>query len=137
MDDTCIFCKIIQGKIPSFKVAETAHSFAFVDINPLSKGHILIIPKHHGEKLHQIPEEHLADLLPLTKKIVTALGAENYNILQNNGSIAHQVVMHVHFHLIPKPNHEEGLGIQWPAKTGDKTALGALAAELSAKLAKI
>ncbi|KAK9718833.1 Adenosine 5'-monophosphoramidase [Basidiobolus ranarum] len=109
----CIFCKIIKGVIPSSKVLETNLSYAFLDVQPLSKGHVLVIPKHHAQFLHQVPDEHLSDLLPVAKKIATALGAENYNILQNNGSLAHQAVNHVHFHIIPKPNQEEGLGIRW------------------------
>ncbi|KAK9760015.1 Adenosine 5'-monophosphoramidase [Basidiobolus ranarum] len=117
LTDDCIFCKIIRGEIPSCKVAETELSYAFMDIQPLSEGHTLIIPKYHSKFVHEVPEEHLADILPLAKKIALAIGAENYNILQNNGSLAHQVVPHVHFHVIPKPNATEGLGVGWPAKT--------------------
>ncbi|ORX82162.1 HIT-like protein [Basidiobolus meristosporus CBS 931.73] len=109
----CIFCKIIQGTIPSSKVLETKLSYAFLDLQPLSKGHVLVIPKHHAQFLHQVPDEHLADMLPVAKKIAAALGAENYNVLQNNGSLAHQAVNHVHFHIIPKPCEEQGLGVRW------------------------
>jgi diadenosine tetraphosphate (Ap4A) HIT family hydrolase len=70
----------------------------------------------------------------VTKKLAAASGAENYNILQNNGRLAHQEVDHVHFHMIPKPNAEEGLGIQWPTQKGDMDELKALAAELKAKM---
>ncbi|KAG2127009.1 HIT-like domain-containing protein [Suillus cothurnatus] len=116
---TCIFCKIIKGEIPSFKLIETELSYSFLDIGPLSKGHALIIPKDHAAKLHELPDEYLADVMPIAKKIATAQGLENYNILQNNGRIAHQVVDHVHFHVIPKPDasDEEGLVIGWPAKS--------------------
>ncbi|KAG2351988.1 HIT-like domain-containing protein [Suillus spraguei] len=106
---TCIFCKIIKGmEIPSFKIIED---------RPF--GHALIIPKDHAVKLHELPDEYLADVMPIAKKIATAQGLENYNILQNNGRIAHQVVDHVHFHVIPKPDasDEEGLVIGWPAKS--------------------
>ena len=68
------------------------------------------------------------------KKLVNATGAENYNILQNNGRVAHQVVDHVHFHMIPKPNVEEGLGIEWPAKPMDKERLKELYEAISAKM---
>lgn len=68
---------------------------AFLDIQPLSRGHALVIPKHHGEKLADIPDDQLAEILPVVKKIVKATGAENYNVLQNNGRIAHQEVDHV------------------------------------------
>ncbi|KAI1788901.1 HIT-like protein [Ganoderma leucocontextum] len=108
---SCIFCKIIKGEIPSFKLVETEKVFSFLDIGPLSKGHALIVPKYHAEKLHELPDDYLPDVLPAAKKIALALGAENYNLLQNNGRIAHQEVDHVHFHVIPKPaaGNSEGL----------------------------
>jgi len=70
----------------------------------------------------------------VTKKIAKAAGNENYNILQNNGRLAHQVVDHVHFHMIPKPNEQEGLGIQWPQQQGNKDKLTKLCEELKAKM---
>ncbi|KAI9294369.1 HIT-like protein [Neoconidiobolus thromboides FSU 785] len=123
MDSSCIFCKIIEGKIPSHKIIESEKSYAFLDIGPLSKGHALVIPKYHAEFMHQLPDDYLADLLPLAKKVALASNFEFYNILQNNGKIAHQVVPHVHFHLIPKPDMEQGLGIQWPAQQPDQEEL--------------
>lgn len=122
---------------------ETAHTYSFLDIQPTTKGHLLVIPKHHGAKLHNLPDENLADILPVTKKLVKALGLDvdgpdvvpGYNILQNNGRIAHQVVDHVHFHLIPKPSNEEGLIIDWPAKDANMEELGKFAEELKTKLA--
>ncbi|EEB87769.1 hypothetical protein MPER_14748, partial [Moniliophthora perniciosa FA553] len=90
------------------KLIETDLSFSFLDIGPLSKGHALVIPKYHAQKMHELPDEHLIDILPIAKKIALAQGSENYNILQNNGKLAHQFVDHVHFHVIPKPNEEEG-----------------------------
>lgn len=141
-NSACIFCKIIKGDIPSFKLVETAHTYSFLDIQPTTKGHLLVIPKYHGAKLHNLPDENLADILPVTKKLVNALGLDidgpetvpGYNILQNNGRIAHQVVDHVHFHLIPKPNDEEGLIIDWPAKDANMNELSKFADELKAKL---
>lgn len=70
----------------------------------------------------------------MTKKIAIAQGVENYNILQNNGRIAHQEVDHVHFHLIPKPNQQEGLGIEWPTQKGDQTELKKLLEEIKSKM---
>ncbi|KAJ1735267.1 Adenosine 5'-monophosphoramidase [Coemansia biformis] len=127
----CIFCRIIKGEIPSVKLLETPTTFAFLDIGPLSEGHALVIPKYHAEKLHQLPDEFLADTLPVAKKIAAALNLENYNVLQNNGRLAHQEVPHVHFHVIPKPNREEGLTIDWPAKQADPGKLKELAARLN------
>ncbi|KAJ3171816.1 Adenosine 5'-monophosphoramidase [Geranomyces variabilis] len=130
----CIFCKIVSGAIPAFKVVETPLSLAFLDMGPLSKGHALVIPKEHAQFMHQLSDESLSDLLPVAKKVAKALGAANYNVLQNNGKLAHQEVEHVHFHVIPKPNETEGLGVKWPAKAADKDSLKALAEELQARI---
>ncbi|KAI9507172.1 HIT-like protein [Russula earlei] len=132
----CLFCKIIRGEIPSLKLIETSLSYSFLDINPLARGHALVIPKYHAEKLHELPDEYLADALPVAKKIAIAQGSENYNLLQNNGSIAHQFVGHVHFHVIPKPSDsdEEGLGVIWPHKTPSEEELVAVQTELIARL---
>ncbi|KAL4820682.1 HIT-like domain-containing protein [Aspergillus spinulosporus] len=119
----CIFCRIIKGEIPSFKLFESDKVFAFLDIQPLSRGHALVIPKYHGAKLTDIPDDHLTEILPVAKKIAQVTGATDFNVLQNNGRIAHQVVDHVHFHMIPKPNEEEGLGIGWPAQAADMDKL--------------
>ncbi|CDH58902.1 hit family protein 1 [Lichtheimia corymbifera JMRC:FSU:9682] len=113
LSDDCIFCKIIRGQIPSFKLVETDKSFAFMDIDPLSPGHSLVIPKYHAEFFHQVPDEYLADALPVAKKIAAASNLKQYNVLQNNGKLANQAVPHVHFHVIPKPNEEQGLGVRW------------------------
>ncbi|EHA18521.1 hypothetical protein ASPNIDRAFT_55693 [Aspergillus niger ATCC 1015] len=125
----CIFCKIIKGDIPSFKLFESDKVFAFLDIQPLSRGHALVIPKFHGAKLTDIPDEDLQEILPVAKKIAKATGAEDFNVLQNNGRIAHQVVDH-----IPKPNEKEGLGIGWPAQESDMDKLKALFEEIKAKM---
>ncbi|KAJ5476756.1 hypothetical protein N7475_002485 [Penicillium sp. IBT 31633x] len=130
----CIFCKIIKGDIPSFKLFESDKVFAFLDIQPLSRGHALVIPKYHGAKLTDLPDEDLREILPVAKNIAKASGAVDFNILQNNGSIAHQVVDHVHFHMIPKPNEEEGLIIGWPTQATDMDKLKALHEEIKSKM---
>ncbi|NOT53549.1 MAG: HIT family protein [Deltaproteobacteria bacterium] len=121
---TSIFTKIIAREIPCFRIHEDEHVFAFLDINPLSRGHTLVIPKEPAQTLDQLSEESAAALgrvLPrISRAILRATGATAFNILQNNGAMAHQVVMHVHFHIIPKYADGSGLGIQWPAR-----ALGA------------
>ncbi|MBW0469770.1 hypothetical protein O181_009485 [Austropuccinia psidii MF-1] len=124
-DPSCIFCKIVLGQIPSFKVAETSTVLAFFDINPLSFGHTLIIPKYHGAKLHEIPDNYLSDILKVSKNIAIELGLKDYNLLQNNGRIAHQEIDHVHFHVIPKPtaSDSEGLVIGWPCQKPDMESL--------------
>ena len=93
---SCIFCKIIKGEIPSFKLIETAKSYSFLDIQPTADAHVLVIPKYHGAKLHNIPDDYLADILPVVKKLTKVLhldenntpDGEGYNVLQNNGRIA-------------------------------------------------
>ena len=116
MADT-IFQKIINGEIPCHKVYEDDHVLAFLDINPLSKGHTLVIPKEAAETLDQLSDESSAAIglvLPrLCRAVLKATGTKNYNILQNNGTPAHQAVFHVHFHIIPKEEAGAGLGVGW------------------------
>jgi histidine triad (HIT) family protein len=132
MADT-IFKKIISGELPCHKVYEDDKVLAFLDINPLSRGHTLVIPKEPAETLDQLSDESGAALgraLPrICKAVVAVTGVRDYNVLENNGRPAHQVVQHVHFHIIPKPNPQEGLGVGWP--TGKA---GADASELAAKI---
>ncbi|CAF9923928.1 MAG: Adenosine 5'-monophosphoramidase [Alectoria fallacina] len=130
----CIFCKIIKGDIPSFKLFESERVLAFLDIQPLSQGHALVVPKAHGSKLTDIPDDQLEEVLPVAKKLAMATGSENYNILQNNGKLAHQEVDHVHFHMIPKPNQQEGLGIGWPASETNMEKLKTYFNEVKAKM---
>ncbi|KAI1798388.1 HIT-like domain-containing protein [Ganoderma leucocontextum] len=134
LSDSCPFCKITKGEIPSFKVLETDLNYAFLDIGPVSEGHTLIIPKYHSDRMDQVPDEYLAEILPLAKKIAKALGVVDYNILQNNGKIAHQHVFHVHFHVIPKPNETEGLGVGWPRVEQPKEVLAKTLEQLISKL---
>lgn len=139
LHEACIFCRIIKGIIPCHKVYETAKTLAIMDINPISTGHILLIPKFHGERLHDIPEDILSDILPLAKRIASVDLMPNniaYNILQNNGRLAHQEVGHVHFHLIPKRDTNEGLGIIWNTKSASQEELGKYASSISEELTK-
>lgn len=118
---TTIFTKIIAGEIPCFRVYEDDKVFAFLDISPLSRGHTLVIPKEPAETIDQLSEESAAALgrvLPrISRAILRATGATAFNILQNNGVTAHQAVIHVHFHIIPKYADGSGLGIHWPARS--------------------
>jgi histidine triad (HIT) family protein len=133
-----IFSKIIAGEIPCFRVYEDVHVLAFLDINPLSKGHTLVIPKEQRETLDQLSDESAAALgrvLPrISRAILQATGAQAFNILQNNGVSAHQAVMHVHFHIIPKYPDGSGLGIGWPARTLNADEGKALAATIEDRL---
>ncbi len=120
MVDT-VFQKILQGQIPCHRIYEDDLVLAFLDINPLSPGHTLVIPKERAQTLDQLSETSSAaigKILPkLCKAIMKATGTSAYNILQNNGEGAHQAVHHVHFHIIPKPSQEKGLHIGWPMGT--------------------
>ncbi len=107
MSASCVFCRILSGEIPTQKVYEDNHAFAFLDINPASKGHTLVIPKDHYELLSQMPEKEYLSFMSTLQKIVKGLMkyTDGVNILQNNGKDAGQLVPHVHFHIIPRrPN---------------------------------
>jgi len=112
-----IFDAILAGDIPCHRVYEDEHVLAFLDIGPLSRGHVLVIPKERGRFMHELSEASAAALgrvLPrLCRAVMTATGCEHYNLLQNNGAPAHQAVFHVHVHIIPKFDDGSGLGIEW------------------------
>jgi histidine triad (HIT) family protein len=114
-----VFAKILRGEIPCHHVYEDEHTFAFLDVNPLSRGHILVIPREPATTLDQLSAESAAALgrvLPrIARAMMIATGATAYNVLQNNGAAAHQAVFHVHFHIIPIDG-DDGLGIEWNAK---------------------
>ncbi|MBN1824690.1 MAG: HIT family protein [Candidatus Eisenbacteria bacterium] len=113
-----IFTKILSGEIPCHKVYEDDLVLAFLDIFPLGEGHTLVIPKEPAETLDRLSDESAAAIGRVLPRIARAVMAETgvsaYNVLQNNLAEAHQEVPHVHFHIIPKPSAEKGLGIGWP-----------------------
>ena len=133
-----IFGKILSGAIPCHKVYEDERVFAFLDINPLSTGHTLVVPKEPAKTLDALSDESAAALgrvLPrICRAVIAVTGVKEYNVLENNGVGAHQAVDHVHFHIIPKPSHGEGLGIGWPARALDPQAGAEMAAKLRAAL---
>jgi histidine triad (HIT) family protein len=132
-----IFTKILSGEIPCHRVYEDAHTFAFLDINPLSRGHTLVIPREAAVTLDALSEESAAAIgrvLPrICRAVCDAVGTRDYNVLQNNGAAAHQAVFHVHFHVIPRHADGSGLGIGWGA--GELGEGEALAAAIVARLA--
>ncbi|MDM7917009.1 MAG: HIT family protein [Candidatus Eisenbacteria bacterium] len=119
-----IFSKIIRGEIPCHKVYEDDHVLAFLDVGPLSRGHTLVIPKEAKATLGELSDESAAAIgrvLPrLCRAVVEVTGTTQYNVLQNNGPLAHQAVFHLHFHIIPKPDETSGLGVGWPAGKLDR-----------------
>ena len=127
-----IFDRILCGEIPCHRVYEDEQVLAFLDIGPLSRGHTLVIPKERAACFHELSDDSAAALgrvLPrLCRAVMKATGATAYNLLQNNGSAAHQAVFHVHVHIIPRFEDRvaeggAGLGLQWNAgRLDDATA---------------
>ena len=138
MDD-CIFCKIVKGEIPSFKVYEDKRVYAFADINPISDGHTLIIPKAHAENLGEIAEEDLMAIHRTSQKMFhamrTALDADGVAVMQANGKSVNQVVMHYHLHLIPRKDSESRLKVtSWELVPGDMEDIKATSEKLAAEM---
>lgn len=116
----CIFCRIASGEIPSRKVYEDDLVVAFLDISPVSPGHVLVVPKEHFNPLWNVPDEVLARLLSVAKRIAkaqmdSALAPDGVNLFQTNGPAAGQTVFHVHFHVIPR---KDGDGAGWTFPEG-------------------
>ena len=130
-----IFAKIVRGDIPCQRVFENEYVLAFLDIAPLSEGHTLVIPKRPVERLEDLPPEEVGELVrqlsPLAQRICEVVGAEGYNILQNNGEVAGQEVPYVHFHIIPRRS-DDGLGYRWKSKSADPDKLAHLAQRIAA-----
>lgn len=129
----CIFCKIIRGEIPSLKVYEDDRVFAFLDIQPVSIGHTLIVPKAHAENCLATADEDLSAVMRVVKRVggaaIKATGAQGFNVGINCGEAAGQIVMHTHVHVMPRT---EGDGLQhWPKRPVAKEDMEKAAAEMS------
>lgn len=115
-DETCIFCKIAAGEIPSKTLYEDEKFRVILDLGPATKGHALILPKDHYANLFEIPEDLAADAMKLAKKETTLikekLHCDGYNLVQNNGAAAGQTVSHFHLHMIPR-YEDDGQTIGW------------------------
>lgn len=135
MKNNCIFCAIAAGEIPSFKVYEDDLVLAYLDINPFSKGHTLVIPKAHTEGLLDTPDEMLATIIARVKKVAAhlkqALPCDGFNIVQNNGEVAGQTVKHVHFHIVPRYQGDDSTS--FVGQPGDMAALKSLAERIALK----
>jgi histidine triad (HIT) family protein len=118
----CIFCKIVKGEVPSFKIFENDKVFCFLDINPLTKGHTLVIPKEHHKDIFDIPESDLKEIISVAKKlsgtIKEKLNAEGVNLVNASGEFAEQSVFHFHLHIVPRYKND-GLEMNkwWQSKT--------------------
>ena len=136
--NSCIFCKIVAGEIPSIRVFEDQDVLAFMDIGPLVKGHTLVIPKAHHNLISETPDDVLAKVIVAVRRIAQAqrdgLGAAGVNIHQANGTAAGQVVPHLHFHVVPRFQHD---GHHWnwtPHPYADLSEAAALANRIQAAL---
>ena len=117
---SCILCKIRDNKAPSYKVYEDKHTLAFLDINPVTDGHVLLIPRKHTQYIEELPPEIWEALMRTLIKIVPpiqrAMNAKDSNIGVNNGPNAGQIIPHVHIHIIPRPSKAGKLLFSNPAR---------------------
>lgn len=104
--EECIFCKIVKGEIPSYKVYEDGKTLAFLDVNPINVGHTLVIPKNHVSKIPMAEEDDLLALTKTLKKVVTgvekSMRVDNLNVFVNQGRDAGQLIPHLHYHVVPR-----------------------------------
>ena len=133
----CIFCRILAGEIPSFRIYEDEATFAFMDINPVSQGHLLVIPKKHFANLWDSDPEALGHVMATAKRVAIvlrdALGVDSMNLLQANGRWAVQTVEHFHLHLIPRYQNDN-LGLDWALTEGNMKEIKQVANLLEDKL---
>lgn len=122
-DETCIFCKIANGEIPSRTLYEDEDFRVIMDLAPATKGHSLILPKNHYKNIYEIADDTAAKVLPLAKKMAVRmtekLGADGFNIVQNNNEVAGQTVFHFHVHLIPRYNDDRQSLVMKPQEMTD------------------
>lgn len=113
----CVFCKIIDGEIPSSKVYEDDEVLAILDLSQVTKGHTLVMPKKHYANILEIPAEELGKMIQkvqmIARKVTKKLNAKGFNILVNTNEIAGQSVMHLHFHIIPRYDENDGIKIEF------------------------
>ncbi len=129
----CIFCAIVDGKIPSAKVYEDEHVFAFMDIAPANPGHLLIIPKQHYRNIFDMPAEVASKIMevavPLATAIREALNPDGLNLFQSNEAAAFQTVFHFHLHLIPRWE-EDPLRLPWRPSEGNIEEISNIATKI-------
>jgi histidine triad (HIT) family protein len=134
-DPDCLFCKIVAGEIPSTRVYEDARTIAFMDINPGTRGHLLVVPREHAADLLEIADEDLA-AVARTGKVMAArmterLAADGVNLLNSCGATAWQTVFHFHLHVIPRYRGDP-LQLPWHPAPGDREEIAAAARALTA-----
>jgi histidine triad (HIT) family protein len=123
VDVDCVFCKILDGRLPSMKIDEDERTLTFMDIHPLSSGHCLVVPKHHAATIFEADVLDLGAAMLTAKRVAIAiqeaLRPDGLNVLQANGAAAFQSVPHFHLHLIPRWA-DDGKGFDWPAVPGNR-----------------
>ncbi|NVM21174.1 MAG: HIT family protein [Desulfobacterales bacterium] len=134
----CIFCKIVSGEIPSVKVYEDDIVLAFLDINPLNDGHLLIIPKAHAATIHDVAEADFLAVMSATHKLAAAvkkaLNPEGLNLLQLNGKVAGQMVPHLHVHIVPRWSGDGLTVASWELVAGDLEKIKSVAGKIQAEI---
>ena len=132
-DPDCVFCKIVAGELPSTIVSEDELTVAFMDINPATRGHLLVVPRRHSVNLLEIEPNALAAVSlaaqGLARSVTENLGADGVNLINSCGSTAWQTVFHFHVHVIPRYRGDP-LRLPWTPAPGDPEEIAAAAAEL-------
>ena len=132
-DPDCLFCKIVAGELPAQIVAEDERTVAFMDINPGTRGHLLVVPREHSANvLETAPEDLQATILTaqrMARQVTERLGADGVNLLNCCGSAAWQTVFHLHVHVIPR-YADDPLRLPWVPAPGDADEIAAVAEEL-------
>jgi histidine triad (HIT) family protein len=133
----CVFCKILEGQAPSMKIDEDEHTLTFMDINPLSSGHCLVVPKRHAETIFEADPRDLQATMVAAKRVALAIQAslkpDGLNILQANGAAAFQSVPHFHLHLIPRWAND-GKGFDWKVVPGNREVIMKMGERIRAAL---
>ena len=134
-DPDCLFCKIVAGEVPSTRVYEDERTIAFMDINPATRGHLLVIPREHATDLLDVGAEDLAACAAAAQELAvrakTRLGADGINLLNSCGRAAWQTVFHFHVHVIPRYENDP-LRLPWHPTPGDRDEIAAAAKDLGA-----
>jgi histidine triad (HIT) family protein len=133
-DPDCLFCKIVAGEIPATRVYEDERTIAFMDLNPATRGHLLVVPRDHADDLLSVDPEDLAAVARaaqrLAARLAERLGADGVNLLNSSGRAAWQTVFHFHVHVIPRYAGDP-LRLPWTPAPGDRDEIAAAAAALS------
>jgi histidine triad (HIT) family protein len=136
-DPNCVFCKIVAGSIPSYKLFEDELTLAFMDVNPANDGHCLVIPKAHYPTLFVIPDDIFAATTATARNLASAVNQalipDGINLLQANGPGAAQSVFHLHVHVLPR-RRDDGLLLNWTPKPGDRNRIAEIAERIRQRL---